>query len=147
MITPSDLLRAGKSEDTASFCMTLVNDNLTAVAGAVAELLATAILVFFICAAWDPRNTRTVDSLSIKFGFCIAVLCLVFAPYTGCSMNPARTFAPAVWNDYWNNHWVYWIGPFLGGIIAASIYRCLFSPKTKRQDPVQDANTLNGIEP
>jgi len=27
-------------------------------------------------------------------------------PYTGCSMNPARTFAPAFWNDAWENHWV-----------------------------------------
>ncbi|XP_025158780.1 aquaporin AQPcic isoform X2 [Harpegnathos saltator] len=146
MITPNALLRASKLSDSASFCITDLNSELTPAAGVMAELLATAILIFFACAVWDPRNASNSDSLSLRFGLCISVLCFAFAPYTGCSLNPARTFAPAVWNGYWNNHWVYWIGPLLGGIISASIYRCVFSPKTEQDNSTQDASTLNGIE-
>ncbi|XP_014474304.1 PREDICTED: aquaporin AQPAe.a-like [Dinoponera quadriceps] len=146
MITPYELLRASNLTESASFCTNDVYGKLSPGAGVAAELLATAILVFFAAATWDPRNARTIDSLSLRFGLCVTVLCFAFVPYTGCSMNPARTFAPALWNGYWSNHWVYWIGPFLGAIISASIYRCVFLPKTNREDSKQDANTLNGIE-
>lgn len=108
------------------------------------EVLATGVLVFFACAAWDPRNGKNGDSLSLKFGLCIVMLSFAVVPFTGCSLNPARTFAPAAWNGYWKNHWVYWVGPLLGSIISALIYRCLFMGN--REDPKQNLNTLNGIE-
>ena len=47
-------------------------------------------------------------------------------------MNPARSFGPpAVGGDnaLWEHHYVYWIGPLLGGILAGGIYRLLLSSK------------------
>ena len=54
---------------------------------------------------------------------------LVAYPLTGASMNPARTFGPALIADMndiagaWNAHWVYWAGPIVGALIAAVAYR------------------------
>ena len=54
------------------------------------------------------------------------------APLTGASMNPARTFGPALASGYWVNHLVYWIGPIIGGIVAALLYEGVFAEKTEK---------------
>lgn len=38
-------------------------------------------------------------------------------------MNPARAFGPAVLSNYWTYHWVYWVGPMAGGLVAAVLVR------------------------
>ncbi|KAL0106383.1 hypothetical protein PUN28_016245 [Cardiocondyla obscurior] len=146
MIVPKDFTHGGDSK-TAEFCNTkITNDKLNAIHGFAAEILATGIFAFFACASWDPRNAKNTDSLPLKFGLCITGLCFAFVPISGCSLNPARSFGPAVWNNYWKNHWIYWVGPITGAIIAAMIYRFIFSLKTKSQENLQDIGTLNGIE-
>jgi len=145
-ITPQYLLHDGNLTTADSFCTTDINENLTATYGLAAEIFATGILVLFTCGIWDSRNTSNSDSVAIRFGLCITALCLVFAPYTGCSLNPARTFGPALWNGYWRNHWIYWVGPITGAVIAAMIYRCVFSSKTSRRDIPCHMETLNDIE-
>lgn len=135
----------GDPDTGSSFCTTNVNTDLSVGYGIMAEALATSILVFFACGSWDPRNAKNSDSLGLKFGLCITALCLAFIPHTGCSMNPARSFGPAVWTGHWKDHWVYWLGPIGGGIIAAFIYRFLFSETENRENTMQDVGTLNGI--
>ncbi|XP_043668930.1 aquaporin-2-like [Vespula pensylvanica] len=142
-ITPNGMLHAGNPEDTISFCKTDVHENLSVFQGLLCEIIATSILVFFACGVWDPRNEKNSDSVPMRFGFCITVLCFIFIPYTGCSLNPARSIAPAIWNGYWNNHWIFWIGPISGAIISSIIYRCLFLPKIKNED---NQNTLTGVQ-
>ena len=49
---------------------------------------------------------------------------------TGASMNPGRTFGSALAQGHWQNHWIYWMGPSLGGITAALLYsQVLSAPK------------------
>lgn len=43
--------------------------------------------------------------------------------YTGGSLNPARSLGPAIFANQWENHFVYWIGPLVGAIVAGFLYR------------------------
>jgi glycerol uptake facilitator-like aquaporin len=43
--------------------------------------------------------------------------------YTGGSLNPARSLGPAIFANQWDNHFVYWIGPLVGAIVAGFLYR------------------------
>ncbi|KAG5319284.1 TIP41 protein, partial [Pseudoatta argentina] len=47
---------------------------------------------------------------------CIYTGYLIVGPYIGCGMNPVRSFAPALWNGNWKDHWIYWVGPILGAL-------------------------------
>jgi len=42
---------------------------------------------------------------------------------SGACLNPARVLGPAVLNNYWTHHWIYWVGPITGGLIAAALVR------------------------
>lgn len=145
MVTPENNLY-NDNQTNSSFCTTDIG-NLSEARGFAVEALATGILVFFTYGIWDSRNAKNTDSTSLRFGFCVIALSLAFAPYTGCSMNPARSIGPAIWNNSWKNHWIYWVGPIGGSVVASLIYRCLFLPVTKeKEDTTQDIETFNGIE-
>jgi glycerol uptake facilitator-like aquaporin len=45
-------------------------------------------------------------------------------------MNPARSFGPAVAANVWDAHWVYWVGPIAGALLAAAVYELLREPTT-----------------
>jgi aquaporin PIP len=99
----------------------------TAVGG---EMLGTALLVFTVCAAADvgrEKNNKYQGALTpFIIGLAVLVSHLFLIPITGCSINPARTFGTAVIYGEFRDHWVFWMGPLLGGIIAALLYENLF---------------------
>lgn len=93
--------------------------------GVLAEIILTFSLVFVIYAtAIDPKGLATLAPLAI--GLTVLVDHLVGVPITGASMNPARSLGPAIVSGTWGNHWVYWVGPIVGGIVAAAVYKLLF---------------------
>jgi MIP family channel proteins len=96
--------------------------------GVLVEAILTFLLVFTIFgAAVDKRAPAGFAGFAI--GMVVLFDILVGGPLTGASMNPARTFGPALASGYWVNHLVYWIGPIIGGVVAAFLYDGVFAEK------------------
>ncbi|KAJ1503914.1 hypothetical protein HMI54_014231 [Coelomomyces lativittatus] len=55
----------------------------------------------------------------LAIGMTLGFLCFIGGTVSGGAFNPARVFGPALVGNYWSNHWVYWIGDFLGAATAA----------------------------
>lgn len=127
--------------------MTDVHTEISAVQGLLIEGIATAVLILVVCAVWDVRNEKNSDSVPIRFGLTVAVLATAFGPYTGCSMNPARSFAPALWNNQWSHHWVYWFGPIGGALITSFMYRTIFGVQNQvEEEGIAEAVALNSLD-
>lgn len=93
--------------------------------GLTMEIVVTFVLVFVIFAtAVDPGGIAPLAPLAI--GLAVLVDHLVAIPITGASMNPARSFGPALISGEWANHWIYWLGPILGGGTAGVVYQVAF---------------------
>src|SRR3990170_2803577 len=112
--------------DTASG-LGLLDDQLGdgAGAGLLVEIVLTFVLVFVVFAtALDPKGLAHMAPAAI--GLAVLVDHLVGIPLTGASMNPARSFGPAVGANVWDDHWIYWLGPLIGAAIAALVYEFVF---------------------
>ena len=89
--------------------------------GIVIEAIMTFFLVFVVHGTGVDERGRRVAGLAI--GSTVTLDILFGGPLTGAAMNPARVFGPAVAANFWKAHYVYWIGPLLGGAAAGLIYR------------------------
>ncbi|KAM9319365.1 aquaporin-2-like [Gastrophryne carolinensis] len=105
--------------------------NTDAGKGFVIELFLTLQLVLCIFASTDDRRTDNVGSPALSIGLSVTLGHLLGIYYTGCSMNPARSFAPAVMTGNFSAHWIFWIGPMLGAVLASLIYHYILIPNTK----------------
>jgi aquaporin Z len=109
----------------------------------VVEAVLTFFLVFVVFAtAVDPRGAfKQIAGLAI--GFTITLDILMGGVLTGAAMNPARAFGPQLVGHQWSHFWVWYIGPFAGAVIAASLYELLYL-RPARPEPVGPPET--GIE-
>lgn len=82
---------------------------------------------------WTPKRGNIGIIAPIAIGFIVGANILAGGAFEGASMNPAVSFGPAVVSWSWDSHWVYWLGPFLGAGIAATVYEIFFiAPKHPR---------------
>lgn len=116
---------------TAGLCMTLPHSTVSPWLAVWIEFVATAVLILTCCAcAWDKRNANHHDSLPLRFGLTVAGLACAMVsfknrffgynifyfvlfyknelqgPYTGASLNPVRSLAPAIWHWNFELQWV-----------------------------------------
>ena len=86
-------------------------------AGLLTEAVLTFALVFVIFAtAVNSRELRNFAPIAI--GLTVFVTNVFGIPISGASLNPARSFGPALVAWEWADHWVYWAGPVAGGVVA-----------------------------
>ncbi|OIV92171.1 hypothetical protein TanjilG_30812 [Lupinus angustifolius] len=105
----------------------------------VLEIVLTFGLVYTVYAtAVDPKKGSLGTIAPIAIGFIVGANILVGGAFSGASMNPAVTFGPAVVSWTWTNHWIYWVGPLVGGGLAGLIYEVLFINHSHEQLPTTD---------
>ncbi|KAM9786099.1 major intrinsic protein of lens fiber b [Neosynchiropus ocellatus] len=95
------------------------------------EIILTLQLVVCTFAVTDERRNGRLGSAALSIGFSVTIGHLMGMYYTGAGMNPARSFAPAVLFRNFTNHWVYWVGPIIGGAIGAVLYDFILFPRVK----------------
>ena len=96
------------------------------------EMIFTFFLVTTIfLVAVHKKAPAGIHGISI--GGMVFLLHLVGVPLTGASMNPARTLGPAIASGFWEFHWVYWVGPIIGGIIAGLIMNYIFVKPAEKE--------------
>jgi len=89
----------------------------------VLEAIAAFFLMWVIMGvAVDSKNKQHAGIAGLAIGGVVAADILCFGPLTGASMNPARSFGPALVVGDWTLHWCYWVGPIVGASIAAFVY-------------------------
>lgn len=107
-------------------------------------MFLTAQLVFtiFMLAA-EKHKATFIAPVGIGLSLFIAELMGVY--YTGGSLNPARTFGPCVvLGSFYSYHWIYWIGPILGSILASSFYMFIKALEYETVNPESDASGNEG---
>ncbi|CAK9161515.1 unnamed protein product [Ilex paraguariensis] len=97
------------------------------VEGVVMEIIITFALVYTVYAtAADPKKGSLGIIAPMAIGFIVGANILAAGPFSGGSMNPARSFGPAVATGDFHDHWIYWVGPLVGGGLAGVIYSNVF---------------------
>jgi len=94
--------------------------------GLVVEIILTFFLVWAVFAtAVDPRGAfKSIAGLAI--GLTITIDVFMGGPLTGAAMNPARAFGPELVSRHWTDAWVWYVGPLVGGAVAALAYEWLY---------------------
>ncbi|XP_070825138.1 aquaporin AQPAe.a isoform X2 [Chaetodon auriga] len=97
------------------------------------EVLCTFQMVFTVFSVEDQRRRESPEPGNLAIGLAHTAGVLIGARFSGASMNPARSLGPAIITGFWENHWVYWIGPVLGAILAGVSHEFFFARSASRQ--------------
>ena len=87
------------------------------------EAALTFVFVLAILGVTSKESNGAVAGLVI--GGALVLVHLLGIPFTGTSVNPARTFGPALFNGSLSIYWVFLVGPLVGGALAALVYKFL----------------------
>ena len=108
--------------------------------GTIVEAIGTFCLVLVILAAvFSKKSFKEWAPLAI--GTTLGFIVMVGGPLTGGSFNPARWFGPALVGNEWGGVWPYLVGPIVGSLLAAAVFRFVLEPgglpPTEPPEPVR----------
>lgn len=99
--------------------------------GVIMEIVLTFALLFTVYATLVDPKKGPIDGLGpLLTGLIVGANIMAGGSFSGASMNPARSFGPALVSGDWTDHWVYWVGPLIGGGLAGFIYENFFIVRT-----------------
>ncbi|EQB49634.1 Aquaporin-1 [Colletotrichum siamense] len=128
----------------------LVNNTLgngaTVAQGFFIEMLLTAQLVLTVYFLAVEKHRATFLA-PIGVGISVFIAHITATNWTGTSINPARSFGPAVIAGFVNYHWIYWIGPFAGAILSFLVYAMFKWLEYQTANPGQDDDMEKAQKP
>jgi glycerol uptake facilitator len=108
--------------------------------GSIVEAIGTFCLVLVILAAVFSRKSFK-EWAPLAIGTTLGFIVMVGGPLTGGSFNPARWFGPALVGSEWGDVWPYLLGPIVGSLLAAGVFRFVLEPgglpPTEPAEPVR----------
>lgn len=124
----------------------LQNPNVTIANAFVVEAMGTFLLMFVVLESAVNTHSVTTNGESairgnkqnlapIPIGLAVFMAHVVCIPVTGCSINPTRSFGPALVSGTWTNHWLWWVGPCCGSTLAALVWGGLKQVETMGPAP------------
>jgi aquaporin-4 len=108
----------------------LINKSISSGFAIEAILTFFLVLVIFMSAV---HKKASPGWHGFTIGGMVFLIHLVAVPLTGASVNPARTFGPALISGFWEFHWLYWAAPILGGIIAGVLMNYIYVNKAEKE--------------
>jgi aquaporin TIP len=97
-----------------------------ATSGACLEAIFTFFLVWVVFGTAVDSKSTFKGVAGVAIGLTIAIDVLFGGPLTGAAMNPSRAFGPELVGNDWTNAWVWYVGPLVGGAVAALVYHFLY---------------------
>ena len=136
------------------FGATELGEGVSSATGILIELILTFLLAFAIFSVATDKRNQTVAS-GLVIGMTLAMSIIVGGTSTGAALNPARSFGPlfgatlrelavsipttgigydlvAIASKYFANHYIYWIGPVAGALLALMVYEKIFAEEQQR---------------
>jgi len=110
-----DALQEGSWTDGYDACEAELT--VSAYQGFFMELIVTMVFVLLILNVTEERNGPQW-SPPMMIGLTVTLAHVLLIPYTGCSINPARSLGPAVVLGNMKDQWIFWAGPLGGGLLA-----------------------------
>lgn len=106
----------------------------------ILEIVTTFGLVYTVYAtAVDPRSRDNVNIIGpLAIGLIVGANILFAGAFDGGSMNPARSFGPALVSGDWTSQWIYWVGPLLGAALAGIAYEGIIADNRYERASTED---------
>lgn len=104
---------------------------VSTVGGVLAEIVFTFVFVLVVLGATSKTNGATNNFAGLAIGLTLMLVHLVCIRYTGTSVNPARSIAPAVFQGgtALANLWIFIVGPFVGAVLASMVWKAIETEK------------------
>ncbi len=101
-----------------------LQNGVSLLGGLLAEIIFTCVFVLVVLGATSKTNGATNNFAGLAIGLALVLVHLACIRYTGTSVNPARSLAPAIFQGgtALSNLWIFIVGPFVGAALAAGIW-------------------------
>ncbi|KAK3029215.1 hypothetical protein RJ639_039295 [Escallonia herrerae] len=86
----------------------------------------------------DPKKAALEGLGPLLTGLVVGANIMAGGAFSGAAMNPARAFGPALISGDWTDHWVYWVGPLIGGGLAGFMFENFFIVRTHVPIPSEE---------